>query len=294
MVVVAGASGQTGSRTASMLLKRGEKVRAIARSPEKLIMLRSQGAEINAGDLGDVDFLTDALNDADAAYLLIPPKPDASNIRKYYTDMGQAAFDAVFRSGIKKIVFLSSLGAERHSDTGIVLGLNDVETMFQRLTHVDIVFLRASPFMQNTLASIPIIKEQHFNGGSVDPNVPVYMCDTRDIGDKAAELLAERLFPGHSVLDLFGDRLSFREASHLIGMQIGIPDLPYIRFKDADAKAEYMDKGLSESVTQAFIELAWAISEGRLHPTVTDPSIPTMPTSFLRFIEEVFLPAYNS
>lgn len=294
MIAVAGASGNTGSRTASTLLKKDQKVRAFARSAEKLTFLKNQGAEIRTGDLGDVEFLTSVLSGADAAYLFIPPRPDALNIREYYNDLGQTAFNAILRSGIKKIVFLSSLGAERSSDAGIVLGLHDVETILQRLTQVDIVFLRASPFMQNTLASIPLIKEQHFNGGSVDPNIPVYMCDTRDIGDKAADLLAQRLFPGHSVQDLFGDRLSFREVSHLIGMEIGIPDLPYVRFKDDDAIAEFIDMGFSESVARSYIELSRAISEGKLHPTVTDPSKPTTPTTFTNFLKEVFLPAYNA
>ena len=35
MIVVAGASGNTGSRTASMLLKKDQKVRAFARTAEK-------------------------------------------------------------------------------------------------------------------------------------------------------------------------------------------------------------------------------------------------------------------
>jgi uncharacterized protein YbjT (DUF2867 family) len=293
MIAVAGASGNTGSKTASMLLKKDQKVRAFARSAEKLKFLKNQGAEIRTGDLGDVDFLTSVLSGTDAAYLFIPPRPDSPDIREYYNDLGQTIFNAILRSGIKKIVFLSSLGAERPSDTGIVLGLHDVETILGRLTQVDIVFLRSSPFMQNTLASIPLIKEQHFNGGSIDPNIPVYMCDTRDIGDKAADLLAQRLFPGHSVQDLFGDRLSFREVSHLIGMEIGIPDLPYVHFKDDDAVAELIDKGFSESVAGSYIELSHAISEGKLHPTVTDPSKPTAPTTFARFLKEVFMPAYN-
>ncbi|HEX3020596.1 MAG TPA: NAD(P)H-binding protein [Chitinispirillaceae bacterium] len=293
MVVVAGASGNTGSRTVSMLLKRGEKVLAFARSAEKLTFLKDQGAQIRTGDLGNVDFLTSVLKDADAAYLLIPPRLDAIDIHQYYIDMAQVIFNAIVRSGIKKMVFLSSLGAEKPSDTGVVLGLHDVEIVLGRLTHVDIVFLRCSSFMQNTLSSISLIKQQHFFGGIVDPNIPVYMCDTRDIGDKAAELLAQRAFPGHSVLDLFGDRLSFREASHIIGMQIGMPDLPYIRFKDTDALAEYVDIGFSQSVAQSYIDLARAISQGKINPTITDPSKPTTTTTFLKFVKEVFLPFYN-
>lgn len=294
MVVVAGASGKTGSRIATTLLRKREKVRAVARSAEKLLPLQDQGAEIWAGDLMDVEFLSYAFKGADAAYLMVPPNLNTSDIRQYYRDMGQSMFDAILQSGLKKIVFLSSLGAERISDTGIVLGLHDVEVIFQRLTHVDIVFLRSAPFMQNNLSSISLIKQQHYNSGFIESNIPVYMCDTRDIGDKAAELLAQRAFPGHSVQDLFGDRLSYREVSREIGAQIGIPDLPYVRINETDAYSEYIDMGFSRNVAQLYIELERGISEGKIHPTVTNPSEPTVPTTFAKFVKDIFVPAYKN
>jgi hypothetical protein len=77
-------------------------------------------------------------------------------------------------------------------------------------------------------------------------------------------------------------------------MEIGIPDLPYVRFNDTDAMAELIDKGFSDSVARSHIDLSRAISEGKLHPTVTDPSKPTVPTTFTKFLKEVFMPAYNA
>ena len=80
--VVAGATGHVGSVVARELLAAGHKVRAIVRSVEKAKALAGQGAELLAGELSDVGFLTRALRGADGAFLLLPPPAnDAPDVR---------------------------------------------------------------------------------------------------------------------------------------------------------------------------------------------------------------------
>jgi uncharacterized protein YbjT (DUF2867 family) len=293
MIIVTGATGKTGSAIADILLEKGEKVRVVGRSSERLKRFCDKGAEMAVGDQSDPVFLARAFSKADYVYLLIPPRFDAGDVRDYYNLMGDSAAFAIKDSGIKKVVFLSSLGAELESGTGPVIGLHDVEEKLKWLTGVAIAILRPGYFMENMLGTIPLIKNQRINGGSMVPNAPVTMIATRDIAMEAVKLLTEKAFSGVSILDLFGDRLTYTEATRHIGTAIGMADLPYIQFPDEDAVAGLEKMGLSHTLAVSFVELSHAISAGKVKPTQIDPVRPNTPTEFKQFAEEVFYPAYK-
>ena len=67
IVTVIGATGSIGGALAAKLLSTGTQVRAVGRSNDKLATVGRQGAEIRAGSLDDVGFVTDGLRGVDAA-----------------------------------------------------------------------------------------------------------------------------------------------------------------------------------------------------------------------------------
>lgn len=292
MITITGASGNTGSKIANLLLDNGAQVRVIGRSEDHLRSLKDRGAEIMVGDQSDKEFLIKAFSGSDGAYLIIPPKLDAEDVRAYYNQLGDIAVEAIKRSGLKKLVFLSSLGAEQDFGTGPVLGLHDVEKKLEELSDVDIVILRPGYFMENTLWNIQLIKNEHINGGSASPDAQYYMIATKDIAAKASEFLVDPSFTGHSVVDLFGQKLSYNDVTHIIGAKIGEPDLPYVQFPDEDAIKGLKDMGLSDSLAKSFVDLSHAIGEGKVTVTHGNPEEPTSPTSYRQFVEEVFFPAF--
>jgi uncharacterized protein YbjT (DUF2867 family) len=294
MIAITGATGQTGSKIANLLLDKGKKIRVVGRSGDKLSSLKDRGAELAVGDQGDVDFLTRTFSGCEAVYLLIPPKMDIADLRVHYNTMGDIAVEAIRKSGVKKIVFLSSLGAELAAGTGPVVGLHDVEAKLGKLTQVDVIILRPGYFMENLLRNVSLIKNQHINGNTTPPDAPVAMIATRDIAMKAAELLATPLFSGHTVIDLFGDRISYKEATKHIGTVIGFPELPYVQFSDADAIKGMAGMGMSENLARLFVELSSSIGKGLVHPTQIDPLKPNTSTSFKTFAKEVLGPVFKN
>jgi uncharacterized protein YbjT (DUF2867 family) len=290
MIVITGATGQTGSKLADLLIAQGERVRVIGRSADTLQRFAEKGAQIRAGDQADAGFLTNALREADAAYLLIPPKMDSPDIRKHYNQMGEVILGSIRDSGIKKVIFLSSLGADRSEGTGPVLGLHDVENKLRTLKGVDIIFLRPGYFMENTMMNLGLIKHQKINGNPTAPQAMIMMVATKDIAAKAADLLTNRSWRGHAVVDLF----SYQEATTIIGEKVGVSGLPYIQFADADAIKAMTGMGLSASVAESFVDLAHGLSAGKVIPTVIDGNKPNAPTRFEEFVEEVFEPAYRN
>jgi uncharacterized protein YbjT (DUF2867 family) len=293
MIAITGATGKTGSKTAELLLNKGIKVRVIGRSGEKLKPFREKGAAIDVGDQGDPLFLTGAFSGCDAAYLLIPPKMDTPDFREYYNRLGDSAMEAIRESGLKKLVFLSSLGADLNAGTGPVLGLHDVELKLQKLTQTDVAVLRPGYFMENFLGNVPLIRDNGINGATLPPDTFVTMIATADIAKKAAELLETRSFTGHTIVELFGDRLTYKELTGLIGAAIGIPELSYVQFTDADVVKSLLKTGMSENLANSFVELASAIGKGMVRPALIDPLKPNTGTSFRKFAEETFKPVFK-
>jgi uncharacterized protein YbjT (DUF2867 family) len=246
------------------------------------------------GDQGDAAFLSKALKGADAAYLLVPPKMDAEDLRAYYSIMAGAMVTAVRKSGIKKLVFLSSLGAEQDAGTGPVLGLHDCERALGALKNVDIVFLRAGYFYENLIMNAGLIKKLHINSNPTDADAPVFMVAVRDIAAKVADILATQAFKGHSVVDIFSQRITYREATTALGAGVGMPDLRYVQASAPEAIAAMTGMGLSKSVAEAFVDLAHGISQGKVIPTTLDPAKPNGSMRFDRFVQEVFRPVYES
>jgi uncharacterized protein YbjT (DUF2867 family) len=97
MIVITGATGQTGSKIAELLIGKKDKVRVIGRSLERLARFTVKGAEAVAGDQSDAQFLTNAFLGADAGYVMIPPRMDSGDIRGYYNTLSDAAVTAVMR-----------------------------------------------------------------------------------------------------------------------------------------------------------------------------------------------------
>jgi uncharacterized protein YbjT (DUF2867 family) len=186
MIAVMGASGNTGGRISEQLLHAGEKVRALGRSAAKLAGLESRGAEVRTVDASDAASMTSAFRSADAVYTLLPPDLQARNFCKKWDQQGEAIVQAIRGSGVRSVVFLSSIGADLADGTGPIAGLHAQEERLRLLQGVNVLILRPGAFFENFRAALHLIKSQGINGGAVAPDLRMPMIATRDIGDVAA------------------------------------------------------------------------------------------------------------
>src|SRR5512145_3402464 len=127
-IVVCGATGNVGSKIAETLLAAGESVRVIGRERVRLGPLAGKGAEPCPGDIADGAFLEKAFAGARAAFIMIPPKYDAENVREYQSRVADALVSALSRTGVPRVVTLSSIGAHLPEGTGPILGLHELES----------------------------------------------------------------------------------------------------------------------------------------------------------------------
>src|SRR5215467_13689737 len=143
MFVVLGASGNTGHVVATNLLTRGQQVRVVGRNSAHLQPLSSKGAEPFIADISDASALAKAFQQADSAYVMIPPNLKTNDPLGYANRVSDAIAAAIKSAGTKNVVVLSSLGAELPSGTGPVVGLHNLEQKLNQISGVNAVYLRA-------------------------------------------------------------------------------------------------------------------------------------------------------
>ena len=263
MYVITGATGNIGSKTADILLEKGEKVRVIGRSADRLRRFVDKGAEAAVGNLKDTAFLTKAFDGADAVFAMIPPDYTAKDLRSYQNEIGVSIATAIDKAGVGYVVNLSSQGADLPGGTGPIMGLRDQEARLNRLERADIIHLRPAYFMENLLMNIPLIDRLGVAGSAIRGDLKFAMIATRDIAACVAERLVKRDFEGEWVRDLLGQRdVSLDEAFGIIGNVIGIPGLKYERFSYDEAATTMRGMGISTDVARLFVEMSRALNDG--------------------------------
>jgi uncharacterized protein YbjT (DUF2867 family) len=290
MHVILGASGNTGSIIANCLLANGEKVRVVGRDAGRLQRFVDKGAEAFTADMSDAVALTKAFSGARAAYLLLPPVKS----REAQERESDVIAKAVKESGLRYAVHLSSYGAQVPAGTGPVTGLHSSEEKLNAISGLNVLHLRAAYFMENNLAAIGMIHGMGIFGNALLPDVKLPMIATRDVGDYAAQRLLHLDFSGKQTCELLGERdLSMTEATAVIGRGIGKPDLEYKQFPYDQVEQVLMQMGVPRKGAASYIEMYRAINAGVLAPLEPRSSENTTPTSFERFVQDVFAAAYH-
>ena len=292
-IVVLGATGTVGSKISEILLNQGHQVTLIARHTEKLEKFRSLGAEIIAGDITDVQTLTNAFKNADSAFVLLPDNVKAENTRAYQRQVTSILIEAIENSGIKYIVKMSSLGSHMHEGHGMMAGTGEQEVRLNQLKDVNVLHIRSAYFMENFLRTIGVVKKMGFNATAADGDHSIPMVATEDVAKIAAGHLANLDFNGKSVHAVMGPKdYTYREFTSIIGNAIGNPELSYVELPVEQVKQAFLGNGFSEDFADNLIEMGTAIKTGFMNYQKRDDST-TTPTTAEEFVGEVYLPLFN-
>ena len=294
MYVVLGASGNTGHVVANNLLARGQKVRVVGRNAAHLQPLAAKGAETFIADATDAQALAQAFQQADGAYVMIPPNPTSNDPLGYSSSVGDAIAHAVQTAGTKNVVALSSIGAEQPSGVGPVVGLHHLEQKLNQISGVNVLYLRAGSFMENTLPQVNAIRQMGFPVGALRPDLKVPMIATRDIGNVASDSLLHPTIHGKQIRELLGQRdLSQTDIAAIIGRSIGKPDLKYVQLSDDQVRGAMVQMGMSEQFARLLLEMTSALNAGKMRALEPRSQQNTTPTSYETFVADTFVPAYQ-
>lgn len=292
MIVITGATGNTGRPAVEALLAKGEKVRVIGRDATKLDSFARRGAESFVGDATEAASMIRAFTGADAVYLVIP-QAQVEDPRAYQDKVSDAYAAAVAAAKVPYVVALSSVGAQHAEKTGPIIGLHNMEEKLKNVPGINLLCLRPMQFMENLLMNIPPLKMLGSLPGAAPGNKPQPWIATKDIGDYAAKRLAARDFSGVSVQEITGPRdLSWDEMASIVGHAIGKPGLRYMQVPFMMIEPAFTQMGVPKKMASLMVELLKAMNAGMLDPQQPRTTANTTATTIEEFVAQVFVPAY--
>jgi nucleoside-diphosphate-sugar epimerase len=118
-ITITGSLGNISKPLARELVQKGHSVTVISSKSEKQKDIEALGATAAIGSIEDVKFLTATFTGADAVYCMVPP----ANLFDHNLDLmadwrgiGNNYAQAIQRSGVKRVVHLSSIGGALEED----------------------------------------------------------------------------------------------------------------------------------------------------------------------------------
>lgn len=291
-IVVNTPNGSIGRPIVEALLDAGEKVTILSRSPGKVADLVKRGARLVEGSTDDPRALDQALTGARALFWLTPPvlRPDYHD---WAVATARAGAEAVKRHDVKRVVVLSSLGAQTGRGTGPVSPLLEIEETFRKAAP-NVVSLRPGFFMENFLRNVDSIAQ----AGAIYAPLPVGLTmphvATKDIAAVAVTELRAPAAAGYRVRGVHGPAdLSQGEAVAILGEVLGRP-VSYVQVTLDQAKAGMEGAGMPPFGVAMYVEMYTAILEGRMKPAEPRSAETTTPTPFAAFARDVLRPAVEA
>lgn len=280
ILAVTGATGHVGEAAAKLLKSAGHEVREIARSLGTLVE--------------DVPKVTRVFTGADAVFLMLPPDPKALDPRKRADEFGACLAEAVKASGVKRVVFLSSMNAHLKTGTGPILGLHDMEERLNGLGIPQLVHLRPSYFMENHFHAVGFIARQGYYGSPLMADTVLPMIASADVGAVAAQIMIEEPFNQPRVRELLGSEdYTMPKAARVLGMAIGKPDLKYKQLPYEAARQAMIAFRTSPGYADAMVELYRHFNDSAIRGTEPRGPRNTTPTTLEQFARARFEPVYE-
>ncbi len=110
--LVTGATGLIGSQLARALLRRGDSVRILARSPSRAAALGAAGAEVAIGDLGEPADWSDLVQSVDVVFHLVSAiRAPSATFERVDVRGTERLLDAAERAAVKRFVFPGTLSS---------------------------------------------------------------------------------------------------------------------------------------------------------------------------------------
>ena len=283
MILLTGITGNNGGATATALLEKGVKFRALVRDLDKAGAWADQGVELVKGDLEDPDSVRAALQGIDRAVLILPNGEDQERLELSFIETAKQA-------GLPWIIKLSSPEAVRGTSSPIPLAHIAAEDAIMA-SGMNWTFVRPSFFMQN-LRGTPAQAKATGNLSMPMGDGTVVLTDCADAGAFIAHVLTTDPEQHYGqCYDITGPDpvLNFHDVARIIGEVIG----QEVEYDDCDPDAYqeairpyHRNQWHSDAVARLFAEIA----DGRTPGIKTDTFQKMMGrpgTSFKEFLQGI-------
>ncbi|KQB42783.1 NAD(P)H-binding protein [Flavobacterium aquidurense] len=262
-ITISGSLGNIGKPLTTKLIASGHDVTVISSNNDRVEAIEALGAKAVIGSVNDVAFLKNAFAGADAVFAMTPPNLGGSNIIANTTTAGKALAEAITAAGVKRVVMLSSIGADLPTGNGPIAGLYNIEKIYETLENVSITFLRAGFFYTNLYNDVPMIKGAGIIGSNYPATATIPFVHPEDIAIAAAEEL-QKTPSGKNVRYIVSDVRTAGDVAKNLGQAIEKPELPWIEFTDEQSFGGMQQAGLPEEIAGLYQEMGSGLRSGKI------------------------------
>lgn len=272
-VIITGSLGHVSKPLTNELVQKGHEVTVISSKPEKQNDVEALGAAAAIGALEDVDFLTSTFTGADAVYTMIPPGnffDHSLDLMAHYSTIANNYAEAIEKTRVKRVVHLSSNGAHLDKNSGLILAHHNAELILNKLSNIDITFMRPTAFYYNLNFFLNVIK----NTGSIMSNYgaadKIPWASPIDVAAAIAEEIGTPLVPkgsiraGKKIRYAASDELSCNEVASILGVAIGKPDLKWLVISNEQMQNVFEKVGMNPQIAARLVEMNASMHSGVL------------------------------
>ncbi|AVK62284.1 hypothetical protein C5Z25_11085 [Lactobacillus sp. CBA3605] len=230
-IVLTGSLGHISKPVATQLVQAGHQVTVISHNPKRAADIKALGATPAIGSIADSQFLTATFKGADTVYLMITGT-NSGDIFKAGQQQAAVYVKAVQAAGVKKVVNLSSVGANLGPEVGALHIYQIIETaLSQGLPDVQLTFIRPTGMFYNLFGSLASIRQAHAIYTTSRVDKPGSWVAPRDIVPVVSQALTTPV-TAPTVQYVASDEKSYAEIAQILGQAIGMPDLKAVLISD--------------------------------------------------------------
>jgi uncharacterized protein YbjT (DUF2867 family) len=218
-IAVTTPTGHVGRHVTTMLVRAGIRPRVLVRDPGTLDVAVRDWVDIAVVDQFDAAVTVAATRDVDALFW-VDPTTGSEDPLADYAHATAAVTRAVTANGIARVVFQSSVGAEKRHGAGEIDGLAHTETELDRIG-VDVTHLRCGYFFTNLELQLDAIR-----AGTLPVILPVDQpmawVAPRDIAEVATTRLLSHEWSGRCVQAVHGPTdLTWSQVADIVSAATG-------------------------------------------------------------------------
>jgi uncharacterized protein YbjT (DUF2867 family) len=282
MYVILGASGQVGSAIADHLLAKKLLVKAVIHNPEKASAIKAKGAEVAIADAMDLNSLIEAFKGGDTLFALTPETGKNEDVLGETKTILENYNKAIKQSSIKKVVGLSSIGAQYDKGTGNLLMSHMLEHAFEDLP-IPQIFVRPAYYYSNWLAQVPEIKKSGTLPTFYPTDLSLPMASPMDVASFVAEVLVKD--NESKIYEIVGpEKLSSDDVAaafgEVLGKTVKAKQIPREEWGSTLQKIDF-----SPDARKNFIDMIQTVVDGRTDPENNGTTVVKLKTRISEYLE---------
>ncbi|MEV0275446.1 NAD(P)H-binding protein [Streptomyces sp. NPDC050610] len=258
-IAVTTPTGNVGRHVVAALVRAGVRPRVLLRDPDRLSPEIRDEVDAVQVDQYDADAVAAATEGVDALFWVDPPSDGEDPLADYGRATGSVV-RAVTGNGIGRVVFQSSVGAEKREGAGEIDGLAHTETALDGLG-IDVTHLRCGYFFTNLELQLDALRAGAPLQVILPLDLPMAWVAPRDIAEVAAARLLSRDWSGRCVQAVHGAAdLTWHQVADILtaatGRRIGVE-----RISDDAMRSQLHQVGMSDGLVEAVLGMSTGLRE---------------------------------